>query len=232
MTKIWPLVLLAVVFCAQISQQATVILPVPQDVLTNVTLSINELQNVLKYFGTWYENKWAISKRVELTKKYLQELSNCLAQYNNVIVGTGNTVNGSKNFVIGNYDNIEGSNNWVFVSQFTGKINGDLLVGNWRVQLDKSKYIIWSPRFAISFLNEEKNLPLKTKYAVKRQLCKWDKWTHPEHEVTDSHWKRYSGYSDWKTNYWGNLRTTTTTTTTSGTGTWGSWGSWGSGWGW
>jgi hypothetical protein len=133
MTKIWPLVLLALVFCAQMSQQATVILPVPQDVLTNVTLSINELQNVLKYFGTWYENKWAISKRVELTKKYLQELSNCLAQYNNVIVGTGNTVNGSKNFVIGNYDNIEGSSNWVFVSQFTGKINGDLLVGNWRV---------------------------------------------------------------------------------------------------
>jgi len=62
-------------------------------------------------------------------------LSAALAQYNNVIVGTGNSANGNKNIVIGNYNNVEGSNNWIFVSQYTGKINGDLLIGNWRIEL-------------------------------------------------------------------------------------------------
>jgi len=60
-------------------------------------------------------------------------MSDSLAQYNNVIAGSGNSVNGNKNLVIGSYDNIDGSNNWVFVSAFTGKINGDLLIGDWRI---------------------------------------------------------------------------------------------------
>jgi len=56
-----------------------------------------------------------------------------LAQYNNVIVGSANGVLGNKNLVIGNYNSITGSNNWVFVSKFTGKIDGDLLIGDWRI---------------------------------------------------------------------------------------------------
>jgi predicted lipoprotein len=56
-----------------------------------------------------------------------------LAQYNNVIAGSGNAVNGNKNLVIGNYNNVEGNNNWVFVSKFTGKVNGNLLIGTWRI---------------------------------------------------------------------------------------------------
>jgi hypothetical protein len=49
-------------------------------------------------------------------------------KYNNVILGSGNKASGNKNVIVGNYNNIEGSNNWVFISQFKGKINGDLLI--------------------------------------------------------------------------------------------------------
>jgi hypothetical protein len=56
-----------------------------------------------------------------------------LARYNNVIAGGANSVNGNKNIVIGNYNTVDGSNNWIFVSKFTGKINGDLLIGQWRI---------------------------------------------------------------------------------------------------
>jgi len=33
-----------------------------------------------------------------------------------------------KNVLIENYNNIEGSNNWVFISKFRGEINGELLI--------------------------------------------------------------------------------------------------------
>jgi len=48
-------------------------------------------------------------------------------------LGSNSSITGNKNIVIGNYDSITGSNNWVFVSNYTGIINGDLLLGNWRV---------------------------------------------------------------------------------------------------
>ena len=60
----------------------------------------------MKYFNTLFENRAAIYQRVELTKKYLLELSASLAQYNNVVAGTGNSVIGDKNLVIGNYNNV------------------------------------------------------------------------------------------------------------------------------
>lgn len=42
-------------------------------------------------------------------------------------------VNGNKNLVIGNYNNVNGNNNWIFISKYTGNVNGDLIVGEWRV---------------------------------------------------------------------------------------------------
>ena len=69
-----------------------------------------------------------------------------------MIAGTHNKVNGTKNIVIGNYVDIKGSNNWVFVTKFTGETNGDLIIGSWRIVLDKSSNILVSPRFAITFL--------------------------------------------------------------------------------
>jgi hypothetical protein len=56
---------------------------------------------------------------------------------------------------VGNYDTISGSNNFVFIDHFDGYINGDLLVGKWRVELDKKDFIKLSPSFAIYFINEE-----------------------------------------------------------------------------
>ena len=112
----------------------------------------------MKYFGTWYENKHEIYKRVMVTKIYLNELTKALSQFNNVVAGGANTVNGNKNIVIGNYNNIEGSNNWVFISAFTGQINGQLLIGEWRIEMEKANLILINTRLAISFLNEAKNL--------------------------------------------------------------------------
>ena len=60
-------------------------------------------------------------------------MSQALRQYNNVIAGSGNSVNGRKNVVIGKYNNINGENNWVFISKFKGTINSDLLIGQWRI---------------------------------------------------------------------------------------------------
>ena len=72
-------------------------------------------------------------RRVYLTTIYLHELTEALYRYDNVIAGYGNFVNGCKNFIVGNWNNINGSNNWIFVSSFTGYVNGDLLIGKWRI---------------------------------------------------------------------------------------------------
>ncbi len=143
------------------------------------------MEGLLKYFGTWYENKHEIYKRVIFTRCYLDELTKALSHYNNVVAGGGNTVHGNKNIVIGNYNNIEGSNNWVFISSFTGKINQELLVGKWRIEMEKANLILINTRLAISFLNEAKNLQRKNKYSKNRQFCQWDKWTNPKNDRSE-----------------------------------------------
>lgn len=67
-----------------------------------------------------------------------------LSHYNNVIFGVGDVVDGTKNLIIGSYDTVHGSNNFVFVDKYSGSIDGDLLVGKWRIELDK-RYLL--PRF-------------------------------------------------------------------------------------
>ncbi len=74
-----------------------------------------------------------IYKRVESAKGCLKDLRNELVSYNNVIAGEGNYVNGKKNVVVGKYNTVNGSDNWIFVSKFTGEINGDLVIGKWRI---------------------------------------------------------------------------------------------------
>jgi hypothetical protein len=58
-----------------------------------------------------------------------------LQKYNNVIVGAGNSVGGNKNIIIGDNNKVDGNENWVFVSEYksNGPMNGNLLVGKWRV---------------------------------------------------------------------------------------------------
>lgn len=54
-----------------------------------------------------------------------------------MVIGSNNTITGSGSLLIGNYDNITGGNNFVFVSNYAGSIDGDLVIENWKVQLDK-----------------------------------------------------------------------------------------------
>ncbi len=51
-----------------------------------------------------------------------------MQQYNSVITGVSNGVEGKKNFVIGNLNKLEGNNNWVLVNNFDGKADGSLLI--------------------------------------------------------------------------------------------------------
>jgi hypothetical protein len=60
-------------------------------------------------------------------------LSDQVSQYNNVVQGEKNSVDGSKNVIIGNYNSIKGSNNYVFIEKYIGQANGDLLIGKWRI---------------------------------------------------------------------------------------------------
>jgi hypothetical protein len=114
---------------------------------------MKRLEQALLTFQTPHENKFTLWKRTKLTKKYLNELNYEMNKYNNVILGSGNKASGNKNVIVGNYNNIEGSNNWVFISKFTGKINGDLLISEWRVEIDKADQILEDARYAISFLD-------------------------------------------------------------------------------
>ena len=157
------LILVIGLVCIAVADSQSITLPVPQQLITQLTISIQKLEGLLKYFGTRHEKKHEIYKRVIVTRIYLNELTKALSQFNNVVAGGANKVNGHKNIVIGNYNNIEGSSNWVFVSAFTGKINGDLLVGEWRIELDKANLILINTRLAISFLNEAKNLKMQKK---------------------------------------------------------------------
>lgn len=42
-----------------------------------------------------------------------------------------------ENIILGSYDNVIGNNNFVFVSKYSGEINGDLIIENWEVEFDK-----------------------------------------------------------------------------------------------
>jgi len=48
----------------------------------------------------------------------LQTIKSYLVEYNNVIIGSNNTVSGNDNFVVGSNDSLAGNNNWVFASDY------------------------------------------------------------------------------------------------------------------
>lgn len=51
-----------------------------------------------------------------------------MSQYESVITGATNSVDGKKNFVIGNLNKLEGNHNWVLVDSFDGKADGSLII--------------------------------------------------------------------------------------------------------
>jgi hypothetical protein len=110
-------------------------LPISAKVLNRVNMSLKRLQKSLQNFGTPYQNNYQLYKRSELTKGYLQQLTAELQRYNNVILGSGNSVGGDKNIIIGDRNNIYGHGNWVFTSQYkpSGPMDGSLVIGRWRI---------------------------------------------------------------------------------------------------
>ena len=72
---------------------------------------------------------------------------------NNVVIGEGNMVKGSRNILVGNYDSIRGSNNFVFVDSFDGSANGALLIEKWKIILNKRESIKTNPSWAIFLIN-------------------------------------------------------------------------------
>lgn len=83
--------------------------------------------------------------------------------------GVDNLVAGKKNIVFGNNNRIKGNNNWVFVSNYSGRnIYGDLIVNDFRVEMDKISLILVNPNLAISYINQDKNKELKNKYFKKQ----------------------------------------------------------------
>ena len=72
-----------------------------------------------------------------------------------MVVGKDSKVNGSNNILVGNFDSITGSNNFVFVDSYQSSTNCALLIGKWRVEFDKKRWIKLRPEYAIFFINEE-----------------------------------------------------------------------------
>ncbi len=58
---------------------------------------------------------------------------------------------------MGNYNTVRGSNNYIFIEKYTGQANGDLLIGKWRIEIEKKRAILVNSTNAISFINEETN---------------------------------------------------------------------------
>lgn len=78
-----------------------------------------------------------MQQRVDDAAVCLAIMRDELSRHNNVVVGNGNTINGSQNIIVGNYNSINGVDNFVFISNFTGSINGSLLLSRWKIDLAK-----------------------------------------------------------------------------------------------
>ncbi len=70
-------------------------------------------------------------------------------------MGGKNVVNGSQNMIYGENNIITGDYNWIFISDYVGKIKGNIVVGRWKLELDKIDQIILDPRNAISLISFE-----------------------------------------------------------------------------
>lgn len=68
-----------------------------------------------------------------------------------MIIGSDNSVNGTKNFVVGSKDSLNGNNNWVFTSDLNLKTveDGVLIIGNYLIELADIPLILKDPSEAI-----------------------------------------------------------------------------------
>lgn len=86
----------------------------------------------------------------------LQKVRSQLIQYNNIIIGSENTVLGSNNMVIGSKDSFQGNNNWVFTSDYqsTDPLNGVLILGVYLIELQDILQITYNPAGVIRCIEQ------------------------------------------------------------------------------
>ncbi len=81
-------------------------------------------------------------------RKYMDQVNN-VVRGNNVRMKTGS----SKNFVRGEYVDLDGSDNWLFVNNFQGKIDNALIIDPYLLKMKLIKLIKRLPEEVILNLN-------------------------------------------------------------------------------
>lgn len=101
----------------------------------------------------------SISQKVELVKFYLGEIRKILYQYNNIVIGSANSVHGYNNMVIGSQNSLVGDNSWVFASDFTSSelSSGVLIIEIYLIQLSDIMEILSNPQRAIHCVDQEES---------------------------------------------------------------------------
>lgn len=151
------LLISALALLAYPSLNALIFIPgVPVDQLsllkTQIALNIWEL-DLINNYGKPTESPLNIKRNTDRVAQYLDNLSQQLSPYNDVVIGNSNGVRGSNNLIIGNRNAVVGSNNYVFSSDFstlarktkataTGAMSHTLVSDNWVGELDKKEKIL------------------------------------------------------------------------------------------
>lgn len=90
-------------------------------------------QNLDNTFNTRFENKFLYYIRTKLTESYLNDISDELRQFDNVLIGADNGIVGKNNLIIGDSNRVIGSNNWIFSEGFNGQADKDLILDEWQI---------------------------------------------------------------------------------------------------
>lgn len=82
-----------------------------------------------------YFDRLELQKRLKAVSEYLGKIKEHLVQYNNVIIGENNKIDGNNNVVIGSRNSLTGNNYWVFDSDINSHANEDgvLIIQNYLI---------------------------------------------------------------------------------------------------
>jgi len=134
-------------------------IPVDQMNLYQLQVASNMLESdLINNLGKPTQNNSRTYVNAYTVNYFLQKLANDpgIANFNNVVAGSGATVVGSKNIIFGNNNQLTGNNNYIFSQNFnssklsSGPISNNLVLDNWLVYLVNIGYIPWDPRYAIA----------------------------------------------------------------------------------
>ena len=98
-------------------------------------------------------------QKVLCVANLLQKVRNYLIQYNNIIIGEENAVNGSNNIVIGSRNSLTGNNYWVFASDYESPSvqNGVLILGVYLIELTEINLIPNDPSEVVHCIKQEES---------------------------------------------------------------------------